>query len=120
MEHPTPKISVLKKVYLYVVSLISLGMVIVACVSLINLGLKAWIFTKADSTNYPIACPAVEMPAMPSGAQPVPCDQTAQNQQVHDQLIASREQEASRDIALLIVGLPVFFYHWRLVRKETD
>ncbi len=120
--HSKSRTGLLKKIYLYVVSLVSLIMIIVACVSLINLGLKAFVFTKADDSFYSTyACP-VASPASPdaTAAQTAPCDAATQQQQQHDQLVASREAEASRDLALLIVGLPIFFYHWRLVRKETD
>ena len=112
----------LKKVYLYLVSLIALAMLIVACVSLINLGLKAWVFKQADNTSYDYSCPMVPaaQPVSGSSSDSASCDTAAQQQQAHAQLISSRETETSRDIALIIVGLPVFFYHWRLVRKETD
>lgn len=116
----------LKKVYLYLVSLIALVMLIVACVSLINLGLRAWVFKQADNTTYNYSCPMV--PATPTNSANstsdsstnVGCDTATQQQQAHAQLVSSRETESARDIALIIVGLPVFFYHWRLVRKETD
>ena len=116
------KTGILKRIYLYVVSLISLIMVIIACVSFINLGLKAFVFTKADNNVYsPYACPVATPPTV-DGKTPAaaPCDTAAQKQQERDQLVASRQAEASRDLALLIVGIPVFFYHWKLVRKETD
>jgi hypothetical protein len=110
---------ILKKVYLYLVSLIALVMLIVACVSLINLALRAWVFKQADNTSYNYSCPMA-----PASTTEVPngnsCNIAAQQQQAHDQLVSSRETESARDIALIVVGLPVFFYHWRLVRKETD
>jgi len=115
------KTGMLKKVYLYLVSLIALIMLIVACVSLINLGLRAWVFKQADNTSYNYSCPAIPASTqVPDGSSSNGCDTALQQQQAHEELVSSRETESARDIALIIVGLPVFFYHWRLVRKETD
>jgi glucan phosphoethanolaminetransferase (alkaline phosphatase superfamily) len=110
----------LKKVYLYLVSLIALVMLIVACVSLINLALRAWVFKQADNTTYNYSCPMIPASAQVPDGSTSSCNTALQQQQAHAQLVSSRETESARDIALIIVGLPVFFYHWRLVRKETD
>ena len=100
-------------------------MIIIAGVSLINLALRSWVFTKADSTsNYTYACPVAvsNMSAnMQNQAvvQATPCDTNAQIQQAHDQLISQRESTAAQDVALLLIGIPIFFYHWRKVNKEV-
>jgi hypothetical protein len=108
----------IRKIYFYAVSLISLLMIIIAGVSLINLALRSWVFTKADSTsNYAYVCPAIAPST--SDAKPLPCDTSAQAQQAHDQMVSQRESTAAQDVALLLIGIPVFLYHWKKVNKEV-
>ena len=53
------KMSLIRKIYLYLFSLIGLVLVVIGCVELVNLGLKAYIFTAADQYySYPVAAPA--------------------------------------------------------------
>jgi hypothetical protein len=33
-------------------------------------------------------------------------------------LSSRRQRQASTAIAMIVVGAPLFFYHWRLARKE--
>ncbi len=49
----------LKKAYLYLVSTISLVIAVIGAIMIINLGLKAWVFTKADQNFYSYPCSAV-------------------------------------------------------------
>ena len=49
----------IKKIYLYLVSLVSLIIIIVGTIMLLNMALKTWIFTKADNDYYSYQlCPA--------------------------------------------------------------
>ena len=45
----------LKKAYLYLVSTIALVIAVIGAIMIINLGLKAWVFTKADMNYYSYA-----------------------------------------------------------------
>ena len=50
--------SLIRKIYLYLFSLIGLVLVVIGCVELVNLGLKAYVFTSADQYySYPVAAP---------------------------------------------------------------
>ena len=47
--------SLIRKIYLYLFSLIGLVLVVIGCVQLVNLGLKAYVFTAADQYyTYPV------------------------------------------------------------------
>lgn len=110
-------LSWIKKVYLYLVSLISLILLIYASVSLINLGLKTWVFPKAD-TNYYTYCPSIAEKG-PDGetiSQPREC---TDEQYAKDQRTAQKQRDASVAIAIIIIAAPVFYYHWKLARKEA-
>ncbi len=112
----------IKKVYLYLVSLISLVIFIFAAIMLINMALKAWVFTKADSNVYydlPLNCippPVNELTGTPASSysRPPECDMGKA-----DQRSAQRQRDAAQAVAMIIVATPVFLYHWKLARKEA-
>src|ERR1700687_5837614 len=117
----------IKKVYLYAVSLISLIILVIAAIMLINLGLKTWIFTKADQDIYypqPM-CAAASPPAIKSGTTdsmiyPSPCNvNNDYKKQQLDARNAQKQRDAAQALAMIIVATPVFLYHWKLARKES-
>lgn len=109
-------LSWIKKVYLYLVSLISLVIFVIASIMLINLAIKTWIFPKAD-TNMSY-CPAI-VETTPTGEKtslPRECTDEAYANELRT---AQKQQDAAQALAMIIVATPVFFYHWRLARKEA-
>ena len=113
----------IKKVYLYLVSLISLVIIVVGAIMLINLALRTWVFTKADHNFYPgYQCPMSS--ATPSGNNDVlpPCTAEQQDQfkkQAEEDRSAQKQRDAAQAIAMILVATPVFLYHWRIARKEV-
>jgi hypothetical protein len=108
----------LKKAYLYLVSTISLIITVVGAIMLINLALKAWVFTKADQNYYSYPC------SQNVGAddKPVPCDQStidAEHKQDDENRASQRQNTAAQALAMIIVATPVWFYHWKMARKEV-
>jgi len=125
MNTPNPKAMVIKTVYFYLVSIISLFMVVFAAADLVNLGLTTWVFTKADRNPYPM---------MPCSAQIYKDPAAPQNEEMYRQQIAQceenqkndkeaqsiqKQKDAVRDISFLVVGIPLFLYHWTTIRRES-
>lgn len=107
----------IKKVYLYLVSLVSLVILIIAGIMLINMALKTWVFPKADQ-GYEAYCPTAVEKA-PDGttiSQPREC---TDEQYAKDQRAAQKQRDAAQALAMIIVATPVFLYHWKLARKEV-
>ncbi len=111
-----------RTVYVYLFSLIGLVLVIIACVRFIDMGLKAWVFTQADQYQYSIeyARPAM----LDENGEKVSAEEMTEEEKetLHNTQIAQRRQrDAASALAQLIVGLPLYLYHWRLAgrRKET-
>lgn len=118
------KAQIIKTVYFYLVSLIALMMVVFSTADLVNLGLKTWAFPKADLNEYrepPCAAMIVKDPNI---------DQT---DEMYQQRIAQCEsgkmdenearairnqKDVVRDLSFLFVGIPLFLYHWLIIRKE--
>ncbi len=121
-----------KKIYLYAVSLISLVIIMYAGITLLNMGLTAAVFKEANvqpqfsqCPSAPISKPGQQAPEQVSGQAPAQistCDpalQAAQQKYAQETAAASRERDASRSLAMLIIAAPVFWYHWRLARREA-
>ena len=117
----------IKKIYLYAVSLVALVLIMYAAIALLNMGLNAAVFRKANfQPQFPqcIAKPsgtASGQASEPESAVPG-CDPAvvaAQRKFNEESAAAGRERDASRSIAMLVVALPVFWYHWRLARREA-
>ncbi len=113
--------ALIRKIYLYLFSLIGLVLVVIGCVQLVNLGLKAFIFTSADQYySYPIAAPVVPSDKNASTTVPVqPTDaqmQTYQDQQTKSQ----RESAAAEALAMIIIGVPLYLYHWHVIKEDRE
>lgn len=135
----------IKTIYLYTVSLISLIILVIASIMLINLGLKTFVFTKADNdvfTQYSQSCDskpiAEQAPDQQQGANEAKPDTDTENPDIaknsdcndeksrHEQeqkqrewRTANRQRDASQAIAMILIATPVFIYHWKLTRKEA-
>lgn len=103
----------LKKAYLYLVSVISLVIAVIGGIMLINLALKAWVFTKADQNYYTVACPVA-----PDG-KALNCDELTQKKQAEENRAAQKQSDAAQAIAMILVATPVWWGHWRLAKKEV-
>lgn len=113
------KNSVIRKIYLYLFSLVGLVLITIGGVQLVNLGLKTYIFTKADQNyQYPVAQP------VESGAngKSVPESAGSTQQQLDEyqknQQTSQRQREISNALAMIIIGTPLFLYHWARIKKD--
>ena len=138
---------IIRTIYLYLFALIGLGMLVVGASMLINLGLKTWIFTKADLQS--VAYDSRPMPAYISQDVELntvkeisvcsdKCELTTeQKQQIDEWLIdyqewkenekntdpdfyieRNRQRQASTAVSLILVGLPLWLFHWFTIKRD--
>ena len=139
------KISWIRLVYLYLMATVGLVVLVIGCVTIIQLLLKIYIFTNADSDYYAYNTPPALYLDSAKTTQQVEevrdCGekcafsdsekqlisawlmdyQTWQQNQgsgKFDQRSASRERDAARAIAMILVGLPLWMYHWSVIKKD--
>lgn len=112
------KKELIKLIYLYLFSAIGLILILVGLIKLADLGLKTFVFKKADFYYYP-------------RFQPEPLDLKISNEewqkQIDEQIkfeemnrAAERHKTASNSLAMIVVGSPLFLYHWRILRKSDN
>jgi hypothetical protein len=108
----------LRKSFLYIFATIGLILTIISGVNLINLGLKTFIFTKADHFCYetiPVSIDKVGKTTELTAEQKI-----AQQNQCNEQRISNQQNQISTSVAMIIVGLPLYFYHWIKINKENQ
>jgi hypothetical protein len=109
----------IRKIYLYLISLVGIILITIGCVKLIDLALKTYVFTKADVYyEYPITKPisATEKSGQIEYQEP-------SKQEIEDfnakQKTSQRQRDAAESLAMIIVGLPLYLYHWLTIRKDA-
>jgi hypothetical protein len=131
------KLNAIRNIYFYLVSLITLMMIVFSVADLINLGLTTWVFKtadKADDWAPPVPYMVNETKLGETAARCAEkCDLTAEEkQQIQNWLvdyknwqdqqgvlkIARKQKNAVRDISMLVVAAPLFIWHWQMVNKE--
>ncbi|HLD60910.1 MAG TPA: hypothetical protein VJA27_02140 [Patescibacteria group bacterium] len=137
MATPTPpsnKAAVIKNVYLYLVSFVALMMVVFSTADIINIVLRTYVFTKADGFYYSYPGPDCD-PIVAKGPRPAeavaPDSQTKKmtpeecaaieernRKQEMENRSSQRQMNLVRDISFIFVGVPLFIYHWRIVRRK--
>lgn len=108
----------LRKTFLYIFASVGLVLSIIGTVSLINLGLKSYVFTKADNYCFNYATPVLDKDGSSVARTQAQIDQDKKN--CEEQQTANRQSQASNAIAMLIVGIPLYAYHWMVIRRDKE
>ena len=115
----TDKAKLIKKIYVYLFSMVGLILIIIGSVSLVNLALKTWVFKNADNVYiYPYEKPVVDNEAGVDVEEEKAAREAEMVEYRENELKSRRESQASNAVAMILIGLPLFAYHWRLARKE--
>ncbi len=114
-KHP-----LIRKIYLYLFALIGLVLITTGGVKLVALGLKTYIFTKADIYyNYPAPVPIGSVEKGKESEFQQPTKEEIEQYQKNERT-STRQRDAAEALAMMIVGLPLYLYHWQLIKKDKD
>jgi len=129
---------IVKIIYLYVVSLISLIFLAVGIGNLVSTTLKAYIFTEAEKRDYqmcdrqPYFVSTVDTVALKESGLTTPEKQVQidnmlkdydnwKAENTGDTCIKSERQKRMVDsITMILIALPLYILHWRMARKEKQ
>lgn len=92
----------IRLLYLYLFSFVGLLITIIGGIQLVDLGMKSYIFKVTDYSFY-------ADPSMPEEKQRIDYQQEQTNQ---------RKRQLSNAVSMIVVGAPVYLYHWRTIKKE--
>jgi hypothetical protein len=127
MEEQRPRGSIIKNIYLYLVSFVALMMIIFSAADIINIVLRTYIFPKADNMSYyygPVCTKPLPSPNATSTTgtkDEFGCaNEEEQKKQQQEQNSAQKQRDLVRDLSMILVAAPVFTYHWRIVRRKEE
>ena len=114
----------IRTIYLYLATLVGLILIIIGSVRLIDLGLKAIVFRGADVfvnyPNYPV--PAERSLEKTPAGEIAPEDmekfRKEQAKAEMENLGRERQRTAASSLSMIIVGIPLFLFHWRIIKKD--
>ncbi len=136
---------IIRTIYLYLFALVGLAMLVIGLSMIINLGLKTWIFTQADRVDNYMSQPMPlylnkEMATVENlQACQDKCSLTnEQKTQIANWLAdyenwknteknrdpnfyqkQNRQRQAATAISLILVGLPLWLFHWSVIKKDN-
>ncbi len=131
------KHGLVRTIYLYLFALVGLALLVVGVVRFLDMGLKVFVFTHADDPekiqrNYYYSFPIPVEKLQSSDIATILTDDEElvlknflenykkwqEEEAKIDYLGSKRQKEASTNLALILVGLPLYLYHWRTIRKD--
>lgn len=139
--------ALIRTVYLYIFALLGLVLLTIGGVRFVDMGLKAFVFTKADEEQR-IFFRQPPAPALPfekiaavtkdgalgqkEGEITLTAEEKAridvwienynqwQEQSANiDPVTSQRHRDASMNLAFILIGLPLYLYHWSVIKKEA-
>lgn len=117
------KYPLIRRIYLYLFALVGLLLITIGCVRLVSLALKTYVFKQADIYyNYPMAKPvpaALEGEVATSTVQREPTKEEIKEFE-EKQRTSNRQREAAESIAFIVVGVPLYLYHWRAIKRDKE
>ena len=120
MQQNSPLI---RRIYLYLFSFVGLVVVVMGSVQIIDLGLRMYVFKDAESyIRYP-AYPQKTVDGTQELVTLTPEQQAKYDQEQMEAEAKSKKSEHQRtlanSLAMILVGTPLFLYHWRLISQEN-
>lgn len=131
----TQKTKIVRTIYLYVVALLSLLFLTIGLGNLINTTLKAYAFPEAEKRDYNVCYHSYFYPMteiekiknIPLGTEEQQIEinniineyNSWKEQNTGDNCYKAERQKRIVDaLTMIFVSLPLYIFHWRLIRKE--
>ena len=130
-KHP-----LIRTIYLYLFACLGLVLLTIGSVCFLDMGLKAFVFTKAEQEQrYEINPPLLVYPVEKIKELENKEGLTEEEKIAIKQWLieyknwqerkpevsyvaARRHRDASLNLSLILIGLPLYLYHWRTIKKE--
>ncbi len=134
--------ALVRTIYLYLFALLGLMLLTIGGVRFVDMALKAFVFTKAEEQERLIhkAPPMIpleikKLEQIEEAQEKTFClsqkDRAAvevwlveykewkKKKEKIDPVTARRHRDASLNLAMILIGLPLYLYHWRIIKRET-
>lgn len=131
------KHSLVRTIYLYLFALLGLVLLTIGGVRFLDMGLKAFVFTKAEEEQrlmykqppY-VSYPLQRIEQLQDEEELSEEEKSTIKQWLADYkdwkerrskidyVTTRRHRDASLNLALILIGLPLYFYHWGIIKRE--
>ena len=101
----------IRLLYLYLFSFIGLIIAVIGTIQIVDLGMKVYLFKDADKYEY-------AMPQKIEGTDEINIEEQKKMQDREN--TRNRQRQSSTALSMLIVGIPLYKYHWNLIKKEKN
>jgi len=128
----TTKAKLIKTIYLYLIAAVSLLFVAIGTGTLLNTGLKFYIFPEAEKKSYdqcnqqPPVSPVISKEGTTADQQKQvdsllkDYDNWKENQSGDKCINPARQNKIIDALTMVIIALPILLFHWKLIRKEKE
>lgn len=131
----TSKTKLIRSIYLYIASLVSLIFIAAGTGNLLNIALKYYVFPKAEKGGYSRCNSQPPVYGLEKGAYANVAteDQKTQLENMlrdYEQWKANnigeecyaqeRQNNIAEALTMMIIAIPIFALHWRIIKKEKD
>jgi len=136
------KHTLIRTIYLYLFTIIGLVLLVIGCVRIVDMVLKMYVFTQAEQEI--IERPPIYVDGKSTDEDSFisvmeecedKCEiseehkqgiaswlasyETWKDSQVSDYITQKRHRDMSSSLAYILVGLPLYLFHWSIIKKET-
>ena len=129
----------IRTIYLYLFTLLGLVLLVIGGVRFVDMGLKVFIFTKAEEEQkilyrHPsyMPYPVQQIEKLQEEEEGLSEEEKAtikewladykvwkEEESQINPVTSRRHRDASLNLSLILIGLPLYLYHWRIIAKET-
>lgn len=101
----------LRLLYLYLFSFVGLLITIIGSIQILDLTLKTFVF-RVNDISYPV---------MPMTSEKGEIIYTVDDQKRQQELESAnqRKRQMSNSLAMILIGAPVYLYHWKTIKREA-
>ena len=109
----------IRLLYLYLFSFIGLLVFVIGSIRLTELALKVYVFKGADQFEYSKPIQGPEATDSKLTKEEVKKQEEESKMFQERENTRQREREVSGALAMILIGLPLYFYHWKTIQKEN-
>lgn len=108
----------IRLLYLYLFSFVGLLIFVIGAIRIIDLGIKVFVFKGADRFD---SYPTMPVKMNPEGKE-VPLTEVEKEEQRKSndaETKRQRQRELSGALSMILVGYPLYRYHWKIINKDN-
>lgn len=103
----------LRLLYLYLFSFVGLLITVIGGIQIVDLTLKTYVFKVSEFSGY-----GTIMPIKDEKGEIIQSAEDQQKQQ-EAEAVNQRKRQLSNSLAMIAIGVPLYLYHWKTIKKES-